>query len=113
VEGCIRAEAYHHDWLLASCYWPLATDFKILGMNRGLGNLGDYKRKLTTPDQGQETSSQRLAASSQLPVASDQKPGASDQKPGASDQKQGASSQERNATLGMALLYAVTFDFFH
>jgi hypothetical protein len=85
VGGCIRAEAYHHDWLLASCYWPLATDFKILGMNRGLGNLGDYKRKLATPNQGQETSSQ----------------------------KPGASSQERNATLCLALLYAVTFDFFH
>jgi len=43
---------------LASCYWFLVTESKILEMNRGFGNLGAYIRKLAATGQGQETSSQ-------------------------------------------------------
>ncbi len=50
-------------WLLASCCWLLVTEFKILGMNHGIGNLGAYNRKLATAGQGQETSSQGPVAS--------------------------------------------------
>jgi hypothetical protein len=39
-------------------YWLLVTCLKILGMNRGFGNLGVYHRKSAATDQRQETRSQ-------------------------------------------------------